>query len=456
MAEREIHCARARLANGWQEQVNLHLDPAGTIIDMTQGPPGSGAERLDGPVVPGMPNLHSHGFQYLIAGLTAARTGGRDDFWSWRQAMYGLATRMEPQQYEDCLAWVYLQMLRSGFTQCAEFHYLHHQPDGKPYADPAEMSARVLAAADRAGMPVTLLPVLYMQRGFGDERLEPHQRRFGHDLESYLDLINRCSERLSQAPNCRVGAAPHSLRAVPADILGALSAQLPREMRKHIHVAEQAAEVRDSLECLGARPVEWLLDHVGLDTSWCLVHATHMTTQERRRAAASEAIAGLCPITEADLGDGFFEAEDWLSEGGRFGIGSDSNVRISLTGELRQLEYSERLRKGRRNVLANEGLSCGAFLYLHAAESGAIANGQPAGKLATGLRADLVELDPAHPLLLGRSGDMALDSWVFSGGHDMVRSVWVAGRRCVEHNHHVREEEIERAFRGSLAQLVSE
>ena len=455
MAERVLHCARALLRDGWREDVRLHIGAQGGIECITSGSPQGADERLTGAVLPGMPNLHSHGFQHLIAGLTSAHAQASDSFWGWRQAMYRLAGSLTPRQFQDCLAWVYLRMLRAGYTSCAEFHYLHHPHDGRSFADPAEMSARVLAAARSAGMPVTLLPVLYCRSGFGRTGVEPQQQRYRHDPEGYLKLIEACEPLLAASPGCRLGVAPHSLRAVSQEDLSLVLAEIPDHWPVHIHVAEQPREVEQCLDHYGAPPVEWLLDHFAVAANWCLVHATHMVEEERRRAAGSGAVAGLCPTTEADLGDGVFATAAWVSLGGRLGIGSDSNVRISVTEELRQLEYLERLHAGSRNVLQATGESCGRFLYTRAAAGGAQALGQAVGTLAPGFRADLVELDDGHALLQGRSGDSLLDSWVFAGGEDMVRSVWVAGKPVVEGGRHPAQDRLETGFRAALAAVLS-
>ncbi len=443
MTERFIQCAQALLPEGWSADVCLHLDAAGMIRSVSRGTPQNASEVLDGPVIPGMPNLHSHGFQRLMAGLTRPVRPGGDDFWGWRQAMYRLAERITPEQLEHCLAHVYVAMLKGGYTSCAEFHYLHNGPGGKPYRDPAEMSLRVLAAADAARMPLTLLPVLYRAGGFG-QALQAPQQRFALTLEQYLALVDTCRRHTGGQALAAVGVAPHSLRAVPRDELQRLlSALAGVSLPIHIHVAEQQAEVQDCLAHYGARPVEWLLQNFEINRNWCLVHATHMTSIEVRTAAATGAIAGLCPTTEADLGDGCFEARDWLDAGGWLGIGSDSNLRISACEELRLLEFTERLRRQRRHVLDDVGTS----LYLHAARSGAAALGQAVGQLAPGCRADLVELDASHPLIAGQTGDEALETYVFAGGSDMIRSVHVAGECVVERGRHEQEALFEGRFR---------
>jgi formimidoylglutamate deiminase len=455
MVERILHCARALLGDGWHNDVRLHIDGQGEIDSITSGPPQETDTRLTGAVLPGMPNLHSHGFQHLIAGLTGAAEQTADSFWGWRAAMYRLAGGLTPRQFQDCLAWVYLRMLRAGYTSCAEFHYLHHEADGRSFEDSAEMSARVLAAARSAGMPVTLLPVLYCRSGFDREDVELQQRRYRHSVESYLKLLEACGRLVAASPGCRLGVAPHSLRAVGREGLAEVLAEVPGHWPIHIHVAEQPGEVEQCLESYGARPVDWLLEDFPVAANWCLVHATHMTEEERRRAAGSSAVAGLCPTTEADLGDGCFATASWVSLGGRLGIGSDSNVRISVTEELRQLEYVERVRTGSRNVLRTGGESCGRFLYSRAAAGGAQALGQAVGQLAPGFRADLVELDTGNVLLEGRSGDTLLESWVFAGGEEMLHSVWVAGKPVIEEGRHPAQERLEAGFRAAMTAMLS-
>jgi formimidoylglutamate deiminase len=450
MIEGRLHCRRALLPDGWASDVLLEFDLAGTITGISRGRPIDDVSRLGGWVVPGMPNLHSHGFQHLMAGCSGPSSRSEDHFWSWREQMYRLANRLDPEQYEHCLAWVYLRMLRAGYTACAEFHYLHHQPGGRPYQDPAEMSRRVLAAAKRVGMPLTLLPVLYCRSGFAASDVEPAQRRFRLDIQPYARLIEDCRFATRDETIQQVGLAPHSLRAVPGEWLRELTQSASGGDPVHIHVAEQEREVSECLHFEGVRPVQWLLENAPIDASWCLVHATHMTAGERAGAARSGVIAGLCPTTEADLGDGIFDLDQWLREAGAFGIGSDSNTRISVAEELRLLEYEHRLVKQRRNVLARLPISAAEALYTGASKGGAQALGQPIGVLEVGRRADLVELDSNHPLLTGLGTDEVMDAWVFSGGQEMIRSVWVGGRKVVDSGRHMREERIERDFRATV------
>ncbi|MFT5138569.1 MAG: formimidoylglutamate deiminase [Lysobacterales bacterium] len=456
MAATRIYCRQALLVDGWRNDVLLEVDSNGLIGSISSGLPGSADVQLCGTVIPGMPNVHSHGFQRMISGLTGGGAESTGNFWGWREAMYRFANKITSEQLEVCMAWVYAEMLMAGYTACAEFHYLHHQPDGGAYSQRAETSLRILSAADSSGIAVTLLPVLYSVSGFGQMSTGHEQRRFSNKLDEYLEILQTCRKAIDgQSLHC-LGIAPHSLRAVHSEELKNLLESISTErMPIHIHIAEQAAEVEASKEYLGARPVEWLLNNVALDQNWCLVHATHMLESERLDAAATGVVAGLCPTTEADLGDGFFDTAAWLREGGRFGIGSDSNLRISVSDELRMLEYSERLRQERRNILCTDFQSCGRFLYEHAATSGAQALGQHCGVIETGRRADLVELDNSHPLLVGRQEDAILDSLVFAGGREMNRTVYVAGKRLVEDGQHINETALKAGFSRVMKELLS-
>lgn len=448
MSDHSVWCRHALLADGWHENVRLDLSAQGLISRASAGERRRADVTLDGVVIPGMPNLHSHGFQRLMAGLTGELGPGGDSFWGWRRTMYRFANRLTPEQLSDCMGWVYAEMLCAGYTSCAEFHYLHHQSNGTPYARRAEMSLRVLEAADQAGIAVTLLPVLYQASGFGSNGVETHQRRFANSLDDYFELLADCGNAVGASPRHQLGVAPHSLRAVPPGSLSELLGQLPAtDTPIHIHVAEQPAEVEACLQELGARPVEWLLANAAVGPRWCLVHATHMDKAEREQAAQTGAVAGVCPTTEADLGDGVFETQAWLEAGGDFGIGSDSNLRISVAEELRLLEFNARLRSGLRQLLRSPELPCGRFLYQGAASGGARALAQPVGQLASGRRADLVELDPGHPLLAGRNGDQWLEAYVFGGGRDMIRSVFVAGQQQVAEGRHRDRDRLRDRFR---------
>ncbi len=414
--------------------------------------PGAEVTRLDGAVIPGMPNLHCHAFQRLMAGLGQATTGSADSFWTWREVMYAMAGRVSPEQLEACAAGLYVEMLKSGYTSCAEFHYLHHAPGGEPYADPSELGQRVLAGAVSAGIGLTLLPVFYRRSGFGAADVTPRQARFRHSLDGFIELVNGLSGAIRMFPRARLGVAPHSLRAANIDEIAAIVGEFS-DIPVHIHIAEQRLEVEECTAALGAPPVAWLLNHFDVDSRWCLVHATHMTDSERQDAAATGAVAGLCPTTEADLGDGIFPAAQWQASRGAWGIGSDSNLRICPAEELRLLEFSQRLATGRRNVLAGGQGSTGQSMWAAAATGGARAMGQPVGRLEPGCRADLVELDLSHPRLEGLSGSQWLDSYIFAGDRDMIASVTVAGEQVVVAGRHHAEDTILPAFNRVLATL---
>ncbi len=452
----EYFAETALLPSGWGRHVRIAVDAAGAIASVDTGAAADQAERLRGVAVPGMPNLHSHAFQRAMVGLAERTTSGADSFWTWREVMYRFVKRIAPEDLSAIAAWAFVEMLKSGYTAVGEFHYLHRDPAGDAYADRAEMSGRIIDAAGRAGIGLTLLPVLYAASGFGGAPVEAAQRRFAIDVDDFLALVE--SLRGRSAGNLRIGAAPHSLAAVPPGPLGAcleglhaIDATAPI----HIHVAEQVKEVEDCLAWSGARPVEWLIANAAIDGRWCLVHATHMTDGETDALARSGAVAGLCPTTEANLGDGLFPLRKFLDAGGRIGIGSDSQVSIDPTEELRWLEYGQRLRDLRRNVAADEATpSTGARLYRAALAGGAQALGRPIGALAPGRRADVVVLDPEHPSLAGRDTDTLLDTYVFSGTASPPRDVMVGGRWVVRDGRHGDEETIARAWREVVTRLA--
>jgi formiminoglutamate deiminase len=430
----------ALLPGGWARHVRLSIaDGLIRSIDV-DAPPGPGDER-HALGLPGLYNLHSHAFQRAMAGLTETRglpgeTPGGDSFWSWRAMMYRFVDRLSPDDVEAIAALAYMEMLEAGFTRVGEFHYLHHDTDGRAYADPAEMATRIAAAADQTGLGLTLLPVFYAHANFGGAAPGDGQRRFIHDVDSYAHLIAASRRAVVSLPDAVVGVAPHSLRAVTGEELCAI-APLAGDAPIHIHIAEQTREVDDCLAATGQRPVAWLLDHQAVDRRWCLVHATHMTPDEARQAARSGAVAGLCPITEANLGDGVFPGVDYLSAGGRFGVGSDSHVLIDAAQELRLLEYSQRLTTRARNVMApDNGGSTGAALFRGAVAGGAQALGVETSGLAVGASADVVSLNPDHPSLVAKRGDAVLDAWIFAGRADLVDGVWRRGCKCVERGRH--------------------
>lgn len=398
----------------------------------------------------GMTNLHSHAFQRAMAGLAERRGQGDDSFWTWREIMYDFATRIGPDELKAVAAQLYVEMLKAGYTHVCEFHYLHHQPDGSPYADPDAMSDAIMAAAQEAGIGLTLLPVLYMTGGFDGRALDTRQRRFGHALDAWLERVARLQEKAS--PTCKVGVAFHSLRAVPPQAMTAvLDSGLVDDCPIHIHIAEQRAEVEGCLDTRNARPVQWLLDHAPVDARWCLVHATHMTDTETRRVAHSGAVAGLCPTTEASLGDGLFPLADYLDAGGALGIGSDSHISVSPVEELRWLEYGQRLATQRRSVAARRaGDSVGETLWPQAVAGGL----QAAGLTASEAAGNRLRLDLSAPLLAARDGNTLLDSFLFAGNTPLVRDVRVDGRDVVSDFRHVDGERIARRYRQTVAALA--
>jgi formimidoylglutamate deiminase len=378
-----------------------------------------------------MPNLHSHAFQRAMAGLAERRGRVDDSFWTWRETMYAFAATIGPDAVKAIATQLYVEMLKAGYTQVCEFHYLHHQPGGKPYAQPEAMSLALIEAAREAGIAMTLLPVLYMSGGFDGRPLAPRQCRFGHDMESYLRLFETL--RRHERHDLRVGIALHSLRAVPESAWrGILECEAAQQGPIHIHIAEQIGEVQDCLATRGARPVEWLFDHANIDARWCLVHATHLTVDETVKLARSGAVAGLCPTTEANLGDGLFPLARYLDEGGMLGIGSDSHISISPVEELRWLEYGQRLQTRHRNMAARHADdSVGETLWRAALRGGAQASGMPIGALESGHRADLIVLDNNSPLLAARDTRSMIDSFLFAGNTPLVRNVMCGGEWVV-------------------------
>ncbi len=423
----------ALLPEGWAQDVRFTIaDGAIASVEtgMAQGP----EDDVHQITLPGLANVHSHAFQRGMAGLAEHRDGNSDDnFWSWREVMYRFLDRLTPNDMEAIAAMAYVEMLETGYTHVGEFHYLHNDANGRAYGDPAEMAGRIAAAAQATGIGLTLLPVFYAHSNFGGHAASHGQRRFIHDLDSFARLLEACRPLL--ADDDRLGIAPHSLRAVTPNELAALIA-MHRQGPIHIHAAEQQREVDDSLAFSGKRPVEWLLDHAGLDERWCLIHATHLTDSETDALAASGAVAGLCPITEANLGDGIFPALRFLNAGGRIATGTDSNILIDPAQELRSLEYSQRLVHQGRNILASDTHhSVARRLFGATLAGGAQAMGIRPG-LAVGHPADFVTFDAAHPALQGRKGDQLLDNWIFAARNTCIDTVWKRGQRLVSGGRH--------------------
>jgi formimidoylglutamate deiminase len=436
---------QALIGRAWQQRVRIEIAD-GLVASVTPGTDPGPDDARHKAGVPGMPNLHSHCFQRAMAGLAEYRASPTDDFWSWREIMYRFANAITPDQLETIATFAYIEMSEAGFTRVGEFHYVHHQPGGQAYADRAEMCARIAAAAASSGIALTLLPVFYAHAGFGGQPPQPHQARFVCDLDGFAALLEGATDALQPLPDAVLGAAPHSLRAVTPEQLRA-TARLRPGAPIHIHAAEQLQEVEDCLQWSGARPVEWLLDEQGADARWCLVHATHMTESETMRLARSGAVAGLCPITEANLGDGIFAAAPYLDAGGAFGIGTDSNVRIGLAEELRLLEYGQRLTERKRCVLASDAQpSVGERLFSGALAGGAQALGAPA-EIRAGNPADLVAL-------AGAEGPV-LDKWLFTRDVQ-VDAVWRRGVQLVADGRHRDRDTAQRRYRAAVNQLLAD
>ncbi len=443
----------ALLPDGWAREVAIDVDAMGMIAGVEANVEAAGM-RLNGAVVPAMPNLHSHAFQRALAGRTGQVAPGHDDsFWTWRQAMYAFLDRVDGDAIEAIAAQAYVEMVKAGYSAVAEFHYVHHDPAGRPYADAAELAWRVVAAARTAGIALTLLPVFYAHAGFGGSAATAGQRRFVHTVSSFSHLVDRL--QLGSAEHGYVlGVAPHSLRAVTPPELADVVAMAARGAPVHIHAAEQTREVDECFAWSGMRPVEWLLSKAHLDQRWCVVHATHMTERETAGLADSGVVAGLALTTEADLGDGIFPGGAYLGAGGHFGVGSDSNTIISPFAELRQFEWSQRLRARHRNVLAQPGpMTIGTSLWTRAAAGGAQAVGRATGVIAPGMRADLVVLDTLDPALAEQHCDNLLDAAIFGPAATPVRDVLVAGERVVQDGRHRDEDAVFTRYRAALANL---
>lgn len=458
MTERKLHFSTAYLPSGWHDDVVMHVDARGDIVEIATGQKEGGAERIAGIALPGVPNVHSHAHQRAMAGLAERSGPGPDSFWTWREVMYGFLDRMGPEDLEAIAAQLYVEMLKAGFTCVGEFQYLHNRPDGSPYDRVGEMSLRTVAAAEHAGIGITSLPTLYAHGGFGGRKIEGRQARFHNDADSFLQIVETLCRDAEGQPDRAVGISPHSLRAVTPELLGevveGLDAMTP-DAPIHIHVAEQTKEVDDCLEWSGARPVEFLLDRFPVSGRWCLIHATHVTEAETRAIARSQAVVGLCPTTEANLGDGIFPARDFLSVQGRIAIGSDSHISVSPVEDLRVLEYGQRLIHRARNVLADgPETSTGRSLLDQVLAGGAQCMGRRVGAFEAGARADIVVLDATSPLLHGRYDDAIVDSWIFSGNQACVSDVFVGGIRVVDGGRHIREEEIYGTFRKAIDGLT--
>jgi formimidoylglutamate deiminase len=445
----------ALLPDGWANDVHVVVD-GGTIVSVERDAANLCGEPVHGIAIPGLANLHCHAFQRGMAGLAERRGPSSDSFWTWREVMYKFLGRLTPDDVEAIAAFAYMQMLERGFTALAEFHYLHHDIDGTPYADLGEMAGRLTAAASAARIGLTLLPSFYAYGGFGGQPPAEGQRRFLNDPDRFLRLLARCREIAAAAPDTRVGIAPHSLRAVtPETLKDVVAASTDGPI--HIHIAEQEKEMADCIAWSGRRPLTWLCDEMAVDQRWCIIHATHLEKAETLRLAASGAVAGLCPLTEASLGDGIFDGARFLAAGGRFGIGTDSNIDIDAAAELRQLEYSQRLAARARNVMATEPAeSTGMRLYRAALAGGAQALGRGESAIAPGCRADIVVLDADHPDLACVDGDRWLDAWIFVAGRAAVQSVIAGGTLVVTEGQHRDREAITARYTRALRRVIGE
>ena len=455
-----VFAKTALLPDGWAENVLIAVDGAGFITDVKpeSAPPPRG-EWLAGPVLPGMPNVHSHAFQRAMAGLAERVTGDKDSFWTWREVMYRFAQNITPEDLQTIALQLYIEMLKSGFTNVAEFHYLHHQPDGTPYEDRALMSRVLATAAGEAGIGMTLLPVLYAHSGFGGAPPVEGQKRFLNTAEEIAEIIAGLEKETRSNPQITTGLAHHSLRAVTPDMLREATEYLhdiDAAAPVHIHIAEQQAEVDACLAWSGKRPVAFLFENAEINENWCLVHATHMDESETAALAQSGAVAGLCPTTEANLGDGLFPLSAFLEAGGRIAVGSDSHISVSAAEELRWLEYGQRLFYQARAVTRiADSPSSGRALYRRCLEGGVQVSGRKTGKIAEGFRADLVVLDGEAPDIAEKHGDDILDAYIFGGHENTVRDVMCGGKWAVREKRHAQEEDSRRAYRAVLRKLCA-
>ncbi|NRR33900.1 formimidoylglutamate deiminase [Oxalobacteraceae bacterium] len=449
-----LYARQALLEDGWQRDVLLEWDAQGTLTAVTANVSAAAAADVEQVqyALPGMINLHSHSFQRALGGRTEKAGDGQDSFWTWRDLMYRFARNITPEHIEAIAAQLFSECLRHGYTSVCEFHYVQRAPDGAMYPRVAETAERVIAAARLTGIGITMLPVLYSYSGFGESPLKAEQQRFRTDAQDVLRIVEAL-EPLRDGQT-EVGVAPHSLRAASAAQINEILLTLPKQRPVHIHIAEQMPEVNQSLEWSGRRPVQWLLEHVPVDRRWCLIHATHLTRAEVDGIAGSGAVAGLCPTTEANLGDGLFPFEEFMAAGGRFGIGSDSHISQGAVEELRWLEYGQRLLHQRRNIaVSKQQRNVGDYLWQGALQGGAQASGRPVGALAPGKRADLIVLDDAHPALFGLELDEILGCFIFCGNDNLVRDVMVGGQWQVRDGRHVAQQAIAARFRQTLAEL---
>lgn len=440
----------AWLSSGWRNNVVVTVDDRGDIVAVTPEDTATPASLIRGAALPGMPNSHSHAFQRAMAGAAERREGDADSFWSWREAMYRAAERLTPEALTAIAAQTYVDMLKAGYTAVCEFHYVHNQPDGRPYADATAMFDALRSAAAASGIGQTLLPTLYQHADFLQAPPAPRQRRFVLETDPYLRALEYVRSSEGRSGQQATGIAFHSLRAVSVEAMRAVLDAHPDFNVIHIHVAEQKLEVERCVQFLGRRPIEWLDEQVELDSRWNLIHATHASASELELIARRDAVVVLCPTTEGNLGDGVFPLESFLRARGAFAIGSDSQVCLSPTEELRWLEYQARLSKRVRSVLAEPPLSTGATLWRDACVGGARASARRIGALAPGHRADIVVVDTQDPAFINRHGDVVIDTLVFVAPPRAVRDVMVGGRWLVQEGRHFAEAGIAASYRRAL------
>ena len=451
---RYFYAENILLPEGWKQDVKLTIDGNGNISKVSIGEANETSERIGKYVLPGLPNVHSHAFQRGLAGLTEFTKTDSDNFMSWRKIMYDFANSLKPEDVEVIASLLYAEMLEAGFTSVGEFHYLHHNLDGTPYNDIAEIAGRITNAALMTGINLTLFPVYFACDNFGKSTFNSDQRRFANSLDNFIKLWERTHRYSEILVNGKIGIAPHSLRTVPIDDLRVLL-EIAENCPIHIHIAEQISEVNGCLENLNARPVEVLLDKFDLSNQWCLIHATHMTPQETTNLAKSGVTVCLCPITEANLGDGFFNAQEYLSANGIISIGSDSNIFISVAEELRLFEYGCRLKSNSRNGCNIHSQSIGEYLYLNCLKGGMTALGQTTNGIEVDSSADLIVLDDKHPNFAGRACETILDSWIFAGDKSCISDVYVRGRKLVENGRHFQRSNLQFSYCNLMETLLN-
>jgi len=444
----------ALLAENWAKDVSVVSDAKGDITSVTPNTKDVRSDHRAKIALPGLPNVHSHAFQRAMAGMAEVKGAGDDSFWTWRKVMYQFLERLTPDDLYAIASLAYCEMLESGFTAVSEFHYLHHDASGSAYNDIGAMAFAIAEAAQTSGIGPTFLPVFYANSQFGGAPPTDAQRRFVNSPDQFATLLDRIDHIATSLPDAQVGIAPHSLRAVTPESLAEVLTLKPNGPL-HIHIAEQTKEVDDCIQWSGQRPVEWLLNHQNIDQRWCLIHATHMTQTERQTIAQSGAVVGLCPITEGNLGDGIFPGVDYVQDGGRFAIGSDSNVLINAAEELRTLEYTQRFRDRGRNLLGTDNTSTGRALFDHALSGGTQSLGRKIGKIDVGFRADIITLNTDHPALVALINDGWLDGWIFAANSPAISDVWVGGRHVVSEGKHHKRDQIRAHYSQTMKRLTT-